>query len=138
MTSSYNELAIIVAISLLKRKNPENIQTLKSFLTFIPNPNHIKNVLATAVIELIETHSQSAFWLFQYPELLEPEIQVREIIANELTKKLLSWGYKPEDFYFTNNYTLVINESKKCSLLSQRPLPDDEAYFTLIHSLLRQ
>ncbi|HEY9851919.1 MAG TPA: hypothetical protein V6D28_20770 [Leptolyngbyaceae cyanobacterium] len=137
--TSYNEKAIKIAISLLKRKSPENIQKLKSFLTFIPNPNHIKDVLVTAVIELIETHPESAFWLFQYSELLDPEIQVKDIIVSELTKKLFSWGYTSEDFYFTNNYNLlVIKESKKCLLLSHQPDPDDEAYFTLIYCLLMQ
>lgn len=136
MTSYYNEKAITIAISLLKRKNPEHIETLKNFLTFIPNPNHIKDVLATAVIELIDTNPQSAFWLFQNSELLDPEIQVKEIIANELTKKFLSWGYSYEDFYFTSNYNLVIVESKKKSLFSDPPLPDDQASLSLIQLLL--
>lgn len=138
MASYSNEKALTIAISLLKRKNPQNIETLKNLLFFIPNPNHVKDVLAAAVIELIHTCPHSAFWLFQHPELLEPEIKVREIVAEELTRKLLSWGYSPESFHFTSSYTLVISESKKCSLLSHQPSPTDRASFALIKTLLKQ
>ncbi|HEY9658311.1 MAG TPA: hypothetical protein V6C65_07660, partial [Allocoleopsis sp.] len=98
LTSSDNEKAVTIAISLLKQKSPKNIQTLKDLLTFIPNPNHIKAILKTAVIEIVHSCPQSALWLFQNAEVLEPEIQVREVIIQELTNTLRVWGYTSEEF----------------------------------------
>lgn len=137
MTSSPDhEKAISIAISLLKRKNPQTVQTLKNLLTFIPNPNHVKAILTTAVTRLIYTCPQSALWLFQHPDVLEPKIQVREIIAQELTRKVLSWGYRLEDFYFTADHHLEMSEDTKRSLLSQQPEAVDEPVLTLIRALL--
>lgn len=135
--SSDNDKAVMIAVSLLKRKHPPTIQTLKKFLTFIPNPNHIKNILKTAVLKLIYTCPHSAFWLYQHPEVLEPEIQVREIIAEELRHKLLAWGYAPDDFCFATSSMLEVREGDKTALISPKT-PADEAVLTLIHALLTQ
>ena len=141
--SSHSKKAVTIAISLLKHKNPQTIQTLKEFLTFIPNPNHIKHVLTIAVIDLIYTSPESAFWLFQHPQVLEPEIQVRKIVAEVLTTKLLGWGYTLDDFCFTSDQHLETNETIKNTLLSHdlfcHPLTSaDEAPLTLIRFLLRE
>lgn len=133
---SYNRKAVTIAISLLKRKSPQTIQTLKNLLTFIPNPNHIKDVLIAAVIELVHTCPQTALWLFQYPEVLEPEIQVRDIIIQELTNQFYAWGYTSNDFHFTDDQHLEISEATKFSLLSCKPSSVDIAPLTLIQALL--
>ncbi len=137
-TSSENGKAVKIAVSLLKRKSPQTIQTLKNLLTFIPNPNHIKDVLTTAVIELIHSCPESAFWLFQHPEVLEPEMHVRDIIIQELTSKFYDWGYTSDDFHFTADQQLEINETTKSSLLSHNSSPVDETSLTLIQTLLMQ
>lgn len=137
-TSSENGKAVKIAVSLLKRKSPQTIQTLKNLLTFIPNPNHVKDVLTTAVIELIHSCPQSAFWLFQHPEVLEPEMHVRDIIIQELTSKFYDWGYTSDDFHFTDDQQLEINEATKSSLLSHNSSPVDEASLTLVRTLLMQ
>ncbi len=137
MTSSPNhEKAIAIAISLLKHKNPQTTQTLKDLLTFIPNPNHVKNVLTTAVIELIDKCPQAALWLFQNPEVIEPEIRVKEIIAQELTRKIVSWGYTAKDFHFTTDYALEMSDDAQRSLLSQSFALDEPALL-LVRALLK-
>lgn len=130
------EKAIAIAISLLKHKNPQTVQMLKDLLTFIPNPNHIKEVLAVAVIRLVHSCPKSALWLFRYPGVLAPEIQARDIIAAEVTCKILSWGYSLEDFHFTNDNYLEVTEAAQQSLLSIRPNLNDELIFALIRALL--
>lgn len=130
------EKAVAIAISLLKHKNPQTTQTLKDLLTFIPNPNHIKNVLTTAVIELIDKCPQAALWLFQNPEVIEPEIRVKEIIAQELTRKIVSWGYTAKDFRFTPDYALEMSDDAQRSLLSH-PSPTDEPALFLVRALLK-
>lgn len=137
-TSSNNEKAVTIAISLLKHENPATIQTLKNLLTFIPNPNHVKDVLKTAVIELVHRFPKSALWLFQHPDVLEPDIQVRKIIAQELINKFCAWGYNSDDFHLTTDCRLEINETTKLSLLSHHFPPVDPDSLALIQTLLTQ
>jgi hypothetical protein len=133
-----NEKAVMIATRLLKHKNRQTVQTLKNLLTFIPNPNHVKDVLTTAVIKLVHDCPQAAFWLFQHPDVLEPEVHVREIIVQELTNQFYAWGYTPEDFCFTADQHLEISEATQFSLLAHQPNSVDSATFTLIQVLLIQ
>jgi hypothetical protein len=136
ISTTDKEKAIAIAISLLKHKNPQTVQMLKDLLTFIPNPNHVKEVLAAAVIHLVHTCPKSALWLFFHPDVLAPEIQARDIIAAEITCKILSWGYSLEDFHFTADNCLEVTKAAQQSLLSTRPNPEDESIFALIRALL--
>lgn len=137
MNSSLDrEKAIAIAVNLLKHRSPRLVQALKDLLTFIPNPNYTKDILEAAVVKLIYTCPESALWLFQNPEVLAPHIQSRKIIAQELTQSLLSWGYTRENFRFTTDYFLKINENLRSSLLTcQHEIPN-QAVATLISSLL--
>lgn len=133
-----NEKAIAIAVSLLKHKSPQTIQTLKDLLTFIPNPNHANNVLEIAVNRLIHSCPKSAFWLFQNPRLLAPEVNVRAIILQELMPKLLTWGYPRENFHIADDYRLDVNDDTRHTLLLHQPEPADEAIFMLLCALLSE
>lgn len=135
-TSLDHEKAIAIAVNLLKRKSPRLVQALKDLLTFLPNPDHSKDVLEAAVIKLVYTCPESTLWLFQHPKVLAPHIQAREIIAQELTQTLLAWGYTLEDFRFTTDCALKMSEDTKSSLLTRHPETADEAVIVLISSLL--
>lgn len=135
--SPIHEKAIAIAMSLLQQKNPQAIQTLKDLLTFIPNPNHTKEILTTAVVRLIYTCPESILWLFQHPEVVAPEIQVRDIVAQELTRILCSWGYALESFHFTSERYLVMQEDSRQLLLSGKNIPVNEPILILIRSLLQ-
>lgn len=130
------EKAIAIAVNLLKHKNPRIVQTLKDLLTFVPNPNYTRDVLEAAVLELIYTSPQSALWLFQHPEVVNPHIHVRQIVAQELTQKLLSWKYTLEDFNFTSDYSLVMDKDIKKSLSSISLEVGEEPICALIWNLL--
>ncbi|HEY9663583.1 MAG TPA: hypothetical protein V6C65_34480 [Allocoleopsis sp.] len=131
---SHNEKAVTIAVSLLKHKSPKTIQTLKNFLTFIPNPNHVKAVLAAAVINLVYHSPRTAAWLFQHPEVLAPEIDVRQIIAQTLTQTVYTWGYAPQDFYFDDDYQIFINEEILVHNSEARS-PEDSSVLMLIAGL---
>lgn len=137
MTPSLDrEKAIAIAVNLLKHRSPRLAQALKDLLTFIPNPNYTKDILEAAVIKLVHTCPESALWLFQHPEVLAPHIQVRKIMAQELTRNLLSWGYKTEKFHFTADYSLAMSEKLKSSLLACQQEAPNKAIVTLIVNLL--
>lgn len=128
--------AIAIAVNLLKHKSPRLVQALKDLLTFMPNPDHAKDVLEAAVIKLTYTCPESALWLFQNPGLLAPYIQVREIMARELTQNLFSWGYTLENFRFTADYSLRVSEKLKNSLLAYQQETPGKAIVDLIIDLL--
>lgn len=130
------EKAIAIAVNLLKHKSPRIVQVLKDLLTFIPNPNYTKDVLEAAVIKLTYTCPDSALWLFQHPEVLAPHIQAREIITQELTQQLISWGHTLESFRFTNDYSLEVSENLRSSLLACQQESPDKAVVALIINLL--
>ncbi|HEY9647643.1 MAG TPA: hypothetical protein V6C88_14805 [Chroococcidiopsis sp.] len=133
--SADDENAIAIAISLLKLKNPRIIQKLKDLLTFIPNPNRVKNILEIAVIRLVHSCPQSALWLFENPEILEPDVQVRKIIAQELTRTVRSWGDGLETIQFTADYHLDLSDAAHDSLLSYQPKSTDISVLTLLYAL---
>lgn len=138
MTPSLDrEKVIAIAVNLLKHESPRIVQALKDLLTFVPNPNYTRDVLEAAIVKLIYTYPQSALWLFQHPEVVEPQIQVREIIAQELTRNLLAWGYTLEDFRFTGDYSLEVSENLKSNLPACQQEPSDQAVVALITNLLR-
>ncbi|XGW00718.1 MAG: hypothetical protein ACAF41_33835 (plasmid) [Leptolyngbya sp. BL-A-14] len=131
-----HEQAIAIAVSLLKQQNPQTVQTLKDLLTFIPNPEHVNDVLTAAVLRLVYTCSKTALWLFRHPDVLAPGIQARDIIAQALTRQALAWGYSYEDFHFTADYALEVTEATRQALLSSQPHPDEQSAFDLIRVLL--
>lgn len=136
ISSPDNEKAIAIAVSLLKHKSPKNIQTLKDLLTFIPNPNRVNDILEIAVMRLIHVSPKSAFWLFQNPQLLAPEVNVREVITRELMPKILSWGYPKEHFHIADDYRLNVSDDTKRALLLHHPEAADKSIFMLICELL--
>ncbi|WP_254173032.1 hypothetical protein [Planktothrix pseudagardhii] len=131
------EVTINIAIALLKDKNVNNLSILKNFLSFIPNPNHIKEVLIKAVQAVVNTCPQTTLWLLQHPHCLEPEVNVRDVIHQEISNKLLFLGLTLEDFTFDSEGYLVFPDSFKTELLksSKIPLPNED--ITLILTVLR-
>lgn len=131
------EVTINIAIALLKDKNVNNLSILKNFLSFIPNPNHIKQVLIKAVQAVVNTCPQTTLWLLQHPHCLEPEVNVRDVIHQEISNKLLFLGLTLEDFTFDSEGYLILADSLKAELLksSKIPLPNED--ITLILTVLR-
>lgn len=131
------EMTINIAIALLKDQNVNNLSILKNFLSFIPNPNHIKEILTKAVQAVVNTCPQTTLWLLQHPHCLEPEVNVKDVIHQEISNKLLFLGLTLEDFTFDSEGYLVLPDSFKPELLksSKFPLPNED--ITLILTVLR-
>lgn len=137
MSHFYDERVVTIAVILLRSQNSQTVRTLKDLLTFIPNPNHANTVLATAIVQLIDTCPESTLWLLQHSSILEPDVQVKQIIAAELKRKLLFWGYTPEDFELTADCQIDMREAAKENLLNHQLASDDQQVATLIFSLLK-
>lgn len=131
------EMTISIAISLLKDQNVNNLVILKNFLSFIPNPNHIKEVLTKAVQSVVNTCPQTTLWLLQHPHCLEPEVNVKNVIHQEISHKLLHLGLTLEDFTFDSEGYLLLPDAFKQELLKSSKLPPPDEDITLIFAVLR-
>lgn len=128
------EKGVLISVSLLKLRNLESLSTLKNLLTFIPNPVDIQEVLRQAICSIIHTSPQTSYWLFQHPDCLSPQVNnVREVIIEELSEKLLSWGLSPEEFHFNSEGRLRINCACGNPFIKFSP---DEAILGLISVLI--
>lgn len=132
------EKGVVISVSLLKRQNLESLSTLKNLLTFIPNPVEIQEVLRQAICTIIHTSPQTSYWLFQHPDCLSPQVNVREVIIEELSEKLLSWGLSPEEFYFNSEGELRINSTCINQFIKPREISSDEAILDLISVISNQ
>ncbi|VXD23080.1 hypothetical protein PL8927_760267 [Planktothrix serta PCC 8927] len=132
------EITINIAITLLRDRNLKNLIILKNFLTFIPNPNHIKEVLTKAVQEVVNSCPETTHWLLQHPHCLESEVKVKDVIHQEISNKFLSLGLTLEEFSFDSKGYLVLPDSLKqaflkCSEFSY-PNYDINLILYLLHS----
>ena len=134
--SEFIEKGVVISVSLLKRQNFESLSTLKNLLTFIPNPVDIQEVLKKAICSIIYTSPQTSYWLFQHPDCLSPQVNVREIIIEELSEKLLSWGLSPEEFHFNSEGRLRIKSEYVNQFIKPREFSPDEAILGLIYVLM--
>ena len=135
--SEFIEKGVMISVSLLKCQNLESLSTLKNLLTFIPNPVDIQEVLRQAICNIIYTSPQTSYWLFQHPDCLSPQIKnIREVIIEELSKKLLSWGLSPEEFHFNSEGRLRINSPCVNQFIKSREISSDEAILGLISVLI--
>ena len=55
--------SVTIAIYLLKSQHPEAINSLKDFLTILPTPDEINQILIAAINQIIETEPETINWL---------------------------------------------------------------------------
>lgn len=130
------EKAVMISVSLLKRQNPDSFSTLKNLLTFIPNPLDIQEVWRRSICEIMKTSPQTCYWLFQNPDCLKPEVDVREIIITELSEKLLSWGLTSEEFRFNSEGQLEMAPEIEIKIIKSDQVATEETILALIYFLL--
>jgi hypothetical protein len=121
---------------LLKSHNPEAINSLKNFLTIVPNPEKIKQILITAINEIIDTEPETIYWLLKNPTHLQPEINVREIVTQKLNDKFLNWGFTPEDIHFNEQGNLEFKPAIKDKFIKAEYSANDRAAMILIQFFL--
>ncbi|MDP5017147.1 MAG: hypothetical protein NWQ43_07585 [Dolichospermum sp.] len=123
---------------MLKSHKPKAINNLKYFLTVVPSSEKIKHILITAINQLIETEPETIYWLSKNPSSLQPEIDIKVIVAQKLNEKLIAWEFKPEDIHFNEHGNLEFNTVAKDRLLSGNPSLDNCTEFKLIQLFLTE
>ena len=110
--SEQYESYIGLTVDILKLQNPKKLKPLKDFLTFLPSPVHIEQVLIAAVIQLAEVDVSSCRWILQNPEYLMPELDLIEVVKNSVIVELESKGsILGQDFQLTDKGQLLITNN---------------------------
>lgn len=125
-----------IAIFLLKSHNPEAIYGLKDFLTIVPNSEKSKQIMISAIYQVIETDPETIYWLLKNPTYLQPEVDVREIVIQKLNEKFILLGFTKEDIYFNQHRDLEFTAVIKEKLIKAEYSGDERAIMTLIQYFL--
>ncbi len=109
---------IELAIDVFKTKTPTLVTSLKDFLTVLPNPKCIENVLTEALHQLAEADTEACRWLLRNPCYLEPEVDIAELAKTFVLTKLQNQGFVlNRDFWFEPSGRLDVSEKAKAELI---------------------
>ncbi|MFB2918756.1 MULTISPECIES: hypothetical protein [Aerosakkonema] len=116
--SSTYQLDIELAIDVFKTKNLAMLVALKNFLTVLPNPKCIEEVLTVAFYQLANIDMDSCRWLLRNHYYLMPEMDVLYLAKAFAIAKLENCGFVyGKDFQFDYQDKLQLNEWAKRRLL---------------------
>jgi hypothetical protein len=117
LSNSY-EPHIGLAIDVFKTQNPALVISLKDFLTVLPNPKCVEEVLLTAIYQLAETDIDACRWILRNSYYLEPEVYLVELTMNLALTKLQNEGFvSGQDFKVETNGQLQIVQAAKTRLM---------------------
>jgi hypothetical protein len=135
--SNDDSRATAISILLINLREAKNIETLKRFLAFIPDPRHTQNILTDAILQTLERSTETCCWLLHHPDPFKPEINVTEIITRHLSQTLEAYGcLSGQHFQFDDNGNLEMNSDGREQLRAIKPRSSDEIALTLIFYLI--
>jgi hypothetical protein len=118
-------LHVELAIDVFKTQNPALLISLKDFLTVLPNPKCVEEVLTAAIYQLAETDPDACCWLLRNSCYLEPEVDLVEMARKLALTKLQNQGLVAgRDFKFEHNTRLQVSEQAKASLMVENSVGD--------------
>jgi hypothetical protein len=110
---------IDLAVEIFQAQNPQLISFLKDFLTCLPSPSYVEQVLIVAIERLSKINLESCNWLVNNHHLLMPELDLIELAKAcqkaRLEENQLMLG---EDFKFIGKNQLHLNPRAKEVLLT--------------------
>jgi hypothetical protein len=120
-----HEPHIELAVDVFKTQNPALVLSLKDFLTVLPNPKCVEEVLTVAIYQLAEIDPKACRWLFRNACYLEPELDLVEVARNLASTKLQAQGFVlGQDFNFEQNSQLQVSEKAKARLMVEDSVCD--------------
>ncbi|MDY7014000.1 MAG: hypothetical protein SVX43_10470 [Cyanobacteriota bacterium] len=137
-TSLTYQFYVDIAIDVLKAKDPSLIDSLKDFLTCLPNPKAIELVLVATVYRLAETEPSVCRWILQHPDYLMPELDLVALALQTVLSHLEDRGYRSEkDFRFERPNRFYLNEEIRETLRSLLDRPDLAGDRLLLEEILQ-
>lgn len=106
-----------LAIDVFKSQTPALLSSLKDFLTVLPSPKCVEEVLAVAIYKLADTDPDACRWLLRHPQYLQPELDLIELTIKLALAKLQNQGFVlGQDFRFEPDGQLYMSEKAKTKL----------------------
>lgn len=107
-----------LAIDVFKTQTPALVNSLKDFLTVLPSPTCVEEVLAAALHQLAEIDPNACRWLLRNASYLEPELDIVDLAMKFALTKLEHQGFiLDRDFKFEKNGRLHISEEALAELM---------------------
>jgi hypothetical protein len=105
---------IDLAVQIFQAQNPNSIEFLKDFLTCLPSPIYIEQILILALDRLAKTDFDSCYWLVDNYNLLMPELDLLDLVKKLVRIQLNNNGLiSGQDFEFKEQNQLYIVKSAK-------------------------
>ncbi|GAB1544487.1 hypothetical protein NUACC21_71630 [Scytonema sp. NUACC21] len=113
------EPQVELAIHVFKAQDRASIYYLKNFLTVLPTPKYIEQVLLAAIYRLADIDPNACRWILGNHRYLEPELDLIEVAKKFVLKKLETQGLQvQQDFRFDTCGHLQLNERALTCLMS--------------------
>lgn len=112
------DIHLELAVDVFKSQNPTLIISLKNFLTVLPNPKCVEDVLMAGIYTLAKTEPEACRWILRNSYYLKPEVDLVEFTNNLALTKLQNQGFVVnQDFKFESNSHLQVTEKAKAGLM---------------------
>lgn len=112
------DIHLELAVDVFKSQNPALIISLKNFLTVLPNPQCVEDVLMAGIYTLAKTEPEACRWILRNSYYLKPEVDLVEFTNNLALTKLQNQGFVVnQDFKFESNSHLQVTEKAKAGLM---------------------
>ncbi|WP_424096765.1 hypothetical protein [Moorena producens] len=111
------ESYIALALDVFQSQDSTFIKSLKDFLTVLPSPTYIEQVLLAAVYRLPEINLDASNWLLRHPDYLMPELDLVAVAMAVAIKTLQEQGLVlGQDFSIEPNGRLYLSTLAKDQL----------------------
>ncbi|NEO78782.1 MAG: hypothetical protein F6J99_22105 [Moorea sp. SIO4G3] len=111
------ESYIALALDVFQSQDSTFIKSLKDFLTVLPSPTYIEQVLLAAVYRLPEINLDASHWLLRHPDYLMPELDLVAVAMALAIKTLQEQGLVlGQDFSIEPNGRLYLSTLAKDQL----------------------
>lgn len=108
------ESYIDLSVQIFQAQNPNLIKFLKDFLTCLPSPSYIEQVLILAIDRLAKNNFESCCWLVDNYRLLMPELDLLDLVKKSIKIQLNNRGLTSgRDFEFREPNQLYLVKSAK-------------------------
>jgi hypothetical protein len=116
----YYETHVELATAVFKTQNKALVNSLKNFLTLLPNSQCIEEVLKAAIFQLPATDPEACLWLLHNSCCLDPEFDLIKFVMESVTTQLQDRGFVLDrDFWFGPGDRLCLNEQGKAAEIAE-------------------
>ena len=123
--SNTHEPHLELAIDVFKSQNPALVVSLKDFLTVLPNPKCVEEVLIAAIYQLAEVAPDACRWILRNSYYLEPELDLVELTMSLALRKLQDEGFElGKDFRVESDSRLHMAAEAKTRLMIDDSIGD--------------